>query len=163
MKPPLKNSLSKSLLFNSTLVLLLLLISLVGSFLWLEQIDYRRNIEQIKADFMKQNREMVKLEVNDVLEYVRFRDDGLLARTKEVVKNRVVNASAIIEHLYTERSPVTGKEEILYEIVETVRLLNLNRSSDYIFINSLEGVNLLYTPNPDLEGKHLQFSRLLIR
>lgn len=155
MISPLKNSLSKSLLFNSVLVLLLMFISLVGSFLWLEQIDYRRNIEQFTEDFMKQNRERVQLEVNDVLEYVRFRDNELLERTKEVVKDRVVNAYAITEQLYSEMSPETEKEEVLRKIVETVRLLNLNRTSDYIFINSLEGVNLLYPPNPGLEGNNL--------
>lgn len=155
MKPPLNNSLSKSLMLNSTLVLLLLLVSLSGSFLWLERIDYLRNIEQLESDFMQQNRERVKLEVNDVLEYARFRDNGLLERTKEIVKTRVVNASAIIDQLYSEMSPATPDEEILRTIIETVRLLNLNRTSDYIFINSLDGVSLLYTPNPDLEGQNL--------
>src|SRR6056297_1582913 len=136
MKPPLGNSLSKSLFINSTMVLLLLFVSLSGSFLWLERVDYRRNIEQLEYDFMQQNRERVKVEVNDVIEYARFRDNGLLERTKTGVKTSVVNARAIIEQIYTDMEPFSEKDEILNKAIETVSLLNLNRRSNYIFINS---------------------------
>ena len=129
MKPPLNTSLSRSLLINSAVVLLILFISLSGSFLLLERADYRRNIEQLESEFFQQTRERVKLEVNDVLEYVRFRDNGLQERTKIGVKNRVTNACAIIEHIYADMSPSSGKEEILDEVVSTVRLLNLNRTT----------------------------------
>lgn len=155
MKPPLNTSLSKSLLINSTVVLLILFISLSGSFLLLERADYRRNIEQLESEFFTQNRERVRVEVNDVLEYVRFRDNGLLERTKTGVKNRVTNARAIIEYIYSDMSPTSGQNEILDEIITTVRLLNLNRNSDYIFINSLDGEILLYPPDQGLEGSNL--------
>ena len=155
MKPPLGNSLSKSLFINSTMVLLLLFLSLSGSFLWLERIDYLRNIEQLETDFMQQNRERVKVEVNDVIEYARFRDTGLLERTKTGVKTRVTNAAAIIENIYTDMEASSEKAEILQEVIQTVRLLNLNRSSDYIFINTLEGGNILYPPDSNLEGGNL--------
>ena len=155
MKPLTQNSLSKSLFINSIMGLLLLFITLAGSFLWLERVEYRRTIEELESAFLQQNKEMVRGEVNDVFEYVRFRDNGLMERIKTGVQSRVSNASAVVKQIYSEMSPSAGEDEILEEIINTVRLLSLNRSSDYIFINSLEGESLLNPPNPSLEGSNL--------
>lgn len=152
MKSPLPISLSKSLLIQSTVVLLLLFVLLAGSFLWVEHADYQRNIVELESAFMQENRRRVKSEVNDVLEYARFRDDGLLARTKSEVKERVTTASAVVEQIYSDLSPAVPENEILEQAVKTIRLLTLDRSSDYIFINSLEGESLLYPPDPSIEG-----------
>ncbi len=155
MKPFTHNSLSKSLFINSIIGLLLLFITLAGSFLWLERVEYRRTIEELESDFLQQNKEMVRGEVNDVFEYVRFRDNGLMERIKTGVKSRVNNACAVVEQIYSEMAPFAGRDEILEEIVESIRLLSLDRSSDYIFINSLEGESLLNPFTPTLEGSNL--------
>ena len=155
MKPFTQNSLSKSLFVNSIVGLLLLFITLAGSFLWLQRIEYRRATNQLETEFLQQNKDMVRGEVNDVFEYVRFRDNGLMERIKTGVKSRVSNAYAVVEQLYSELSPSAARDEILAEIVEAIRLLSLNRSSDYIFINSLEGESLLNPFTPSLEGSNL--------
>ncbi len=155
LKNPFKDSLANSLFINTSIVLLLLLISLVGLFLWLEKLDYQRDIERFESDFMQENREMVKAEVNDVLEYVKFRDNGLLAQTKNNVKSRVENVYAIIEQMYTNMHANYSENEVIKEIVETIQPLNLNKSAHYFFINSLDGYSILYPPDPSLEGKNL--------
>ncbi|MFW5710426.1 MAG: cache domain-containing protein [Spirochaetota bacterium] len=155
MKPFTQNSLSKTLFINSIIGPLLLFITLAGSFLWLERVDYRRTTKELESDFLQKNKEMVRGEVNDVFEYVRFRDNGLMERIKTDVKSRVSNACTVVEQIYSEMSPYAGRDEILEEIVETIRLLSLGHSSDYIFINSLEGESLLNPFTPSLEGSNL--------
>ncbi|MFW5726956.1 MAG: cache domain-containing protein [Spirochaetia bacterium] len=155
MKPFTQNSLSKTLFINSIIGPLLLFITLAGSFLWLERVDYRRTTKELESDFLQKNKEMVRGEVNDVFEYVRFRDNGLMERIKTGVKSRVSNACTVVEQIYSEMSPYAGRDEILEEIVETIRLLSLGHSSDYIFINSLEGESLLNPFTPSLEGSNL--------
>ncbi len=155
MNSPFNNSLSKSLFINTSIVLLLLLISLAGSFLWLERLDYQRNIENFETEFMQKNRDLVKNEIKDVLKYVQFRDDGLLTRTRNQVKTRVENVYTILEYVYERMPPSSSKKEIITEIVKTIKPLNFNNSEQYIFINSLDGRSILYPPDPGMENTNL--------
>lgn len=155
MSSAFNNSLSKSLFINTSIVLLLLLFSLAGSFLWLERLDYQRNIENFETEFMQENRDLVKNEVKDVLQYVQFRDGGLLTRTKNQVKSRVENVYQILEYVHEKMPPSSSQEEIVTEIVKTIKPLNFNNSEQYFFINSLDGMSILYPPDPGMENTNL--------
>jgi TM2 domain-containing membrane protein YozV len=63
------NSFSRTLFINTTLLLIILLITVIGSWLWLEYMENQRNTEEYRSQFMQTKREQVQLEVGHVLDY----------------------------------------------------------------------------------------------
>lgn len=150
-----KNSFSRTLFINTTLLLIILLITVIGSWLWLEYMENQRNTEEYRSQFMQTKREQVQAEVGHVLDYMQFRDAGLHERTRMQVKDQVDDVFSLLQAIYEEMSPEYSNEEILTRIVDSVRMLNRNRDFHYYFINSLDGTAVLYPPDPRIEGTNM--------
>ena len=150
-----RNSFSRTLFINTSILLIILLITVIGSWLWLEYMENQRNTEEYRSRFMQEKREQVQVEVERVLDYMQFRDAGLNDRTRMQVKGQVDDVYSLIEAIYEEMASDRNDDEILTRIVESVRMLNRNRDFHYYFINSLNGAAILYPPDSGFEGTNL--------
>jgi PAS domain S-box-containing protein/putative nucleotidyltransferase with HDIG domain len=160
IKNYLKNiSISKAIFINTFIISLLLIIAF-GSFLVYREVQiYHSESETIKNKLIKKNKEIIRNQVNDVIDYIYYKKSHLEKRTKEKLKNRVYEAYSISMHLYKiykDQLPLNDLKKIIIESLRTIRYdVQQNDASGYFFATSLKGIEKLFADRPEFEGKNV--------
>lgn len=88
-------------------------------------------------------------------EYIEYRENQLEELIRENLKTNVDQAYEIALHIYNKNKNTLSKEAIKQRIKEAVSAFRFNSHKRYIFINTLDGVGVLYPRNPEFEGRSL--------
>ena len=133
-------------------ICLLLLIFLI----YLHNIStYQKDVNNLKKTFIKQNKEIINSEVNRVYKYIVHEKSNSEERLKESVKNRVNEVHSIITANYNKYKDIETKEQITQRIKDILRNYRYNNKQGYFFINNFDGLNVLHSLNPSLEGTNI--------
>ena len=135
---------------------LILLLSLGISIISIDVIrtyrEFNTRVDKMRVDYIEQQKEMVKREANrfvDELAGAKQRETNL---AKDKVKHRVLDAYNIVKNIYLQNKSDKTDAEIQKVIIDALREMRFSGGNGYYFVISLDGIKLLSTYNPMLEG-----------
>ncbi len=117
--------------------------------------DFHVRAEQIRADYIVRQKEMVKQEVDRVVAVINHEKEQSEAVTKEKVKSRIYEAHAIAQYIYQQNKTSKSKTEIKQMIIDALRPIRFAKGSGYYFATRLDGVEVLFADKPEIEGLNL--------
>lgn len=140
-----------SILFVSFLASVLLASFWVGS----EYLHYRSLAEEMETDYIRSQENLLKSEVDRVIDYIEQEKDHTETRLKADIRSRVYQAYAVMEGIYQRHRGRTPANDIQSMLIETLRDMHFNDGRGYYFATGLDGVGRLFADKPELEGRSL--------
>ncbi len=152
---PLKLSISRIFLIHMALVGVISVFSL--GYLWVtsEWSRFEKEATSLRASYLESQKETLKREVNQALNFVNYMKSQTERRLQESIKGRVNEAYAIIENIYLKERDIKNTEEIEELIKQALRSLRYNDGRGYYFAFTLEGVETLFEIRPEMEGTNM--------
>jgi PAS domain S-box-containing protein len=117
--------------------------------------DFSVRAEQIRADYIVQQKTLIKHEVDRVIAMIHHEKAQSEIITKAKIKSRVYEAYAIAQHIYQQNKAAKSQGEIQQMIVDALRPIRFEDGSGYYFATRLDGVEILFADKPELEGLNL--------
>jgi len=117
--------------------------------------DFHVRAEQIRADYIVRQQEMIKQEVDQVVVMINYEKKQSEVVTKEKIKSRIYEAHAIAQHIYQQNKASKSTNEIKQKIIDALRPIRFAEGSGYYFATRLDGVEVLFADKPEIEGSNL--------
>jgi len=111
--------------------------------------------EQIKANYNTQQKKIIKDKVMEVVNTINYEKNKARTLTKKIIKSRVLEAHSIAENIYINNKSVKTEDEIKKMITDALRAIKYQNGSGYFYATDLNGTGVLFTANPELEGRNL--------
>ncbi len=145
-----------SLLFFGLMILATLFTVLIAGLVFFS--DYsrlREETEVIRRQYTDAQKNLIKEEVNKAFHYIQYMQSIRERRLRETIKNRTMEAHAIGTHLVEKYRGKLPPEKIKSLIIEALRAIRFHDGRGYYFATDHNGVEILFTDRPELEGKNL--------
>ena len=151
------DSMSLSIIFSRHLLVGLVLAFVIISFFWIQsQLSaFHRDSENLRRTLLKTHKSILRNQVNNALEILSFHHSHIKKSLRRELKSRVREAHTIATNLYENNKDRFTADEIKTMITEALRDIRFNDGRGYYFIVNLEGTEILYPVNPELEGRNL--------
>jgi len=120
-----------------------------------KNMSLNKELETLKKDYLKKNREIIKNEVDKVYDYILHKKSNSEDELKQNLKNRVNEAYNLVNYIYEKYKNKESKEQIINRIKDSLRAIRFNDNRGYFYINSFDGKNILHPINPEFENKLL--------
>lgn len=141
--------------FAFAALLITFLVGTVGTWLITDNIhSIETDIARFEKEYIHQQEEKLRDEVHTQLARITSRRDGQNTLLEQRLRNRVEEALAMADNLYTSMQGRVSEQEIRAIIREAIRPMRFNEKQGYIFILTLDGEAILYPANPEIEGKN---------
>ena len=142
---------------------LLLFSSLSGLFLFIlgwiwiynEYAKFDQESKSLRNKFITEHKETLTQNTKECVDYIDFKISQSEEIIKKNLKTNVDQAHAIALYIYTKNKHTLSKQEIQKRIKEAISAFKFNSQKRYVFINTLEGIGVLYPRNPEREGQSL--------
>jgi two-component system cell cycle sensor histidine kinase/response regulator CckA len=142
------------ILFIASLVLLTVVIVVLQ--VTRSRHKFNQQAETMRVDYVKQQKVMIKLEVERLVKRINYQRSRAEQLTREIVRQRVYEACDIALNIYQQNKTRRTAIEIKAMIVDALRPIRFNQKSGYFFIFSRnDGMNILFADKPELEGMFL--------
>ena len=119
------------------------------------QRSFAQNAEKLRVEYIAQQKEIVKREVLRVVETIDYHRSLRQQKTRDIVRERVYEAWSIARNIFQQNRSSKTKPEIKKMILEALRPVRFARETGYYFITRLDGVEVLFSDKPELEGTNL--------
>lgn len=139
------------------MIMVAFLASALVSAIWVvqEYSKFNRDMLVLKSNYITQQKEMVKREVERAVNYIEYRKRRTEEDLKANLRMRVYEAVAIAQGIYEKYATGDNDTEVKKLIREALRPLRFNKGRGYFFIYDIKGNNVLLPINPELEGQNL--------
>ena len=129
---------------------------IITFFLYSEkQLLLEEEKRQIKIKFIKNNKEIIKKDVDKLHEFIKITQEDTERRLKKHLKNRVYEAHKIAMSIYNKNKNKKTDEEIKQKIKDALVHIRFNEGRGYYFIHSIDNFECILLPvNRKLEGKN---------
>ncbi len=128
--------------------------SSITLFLYFEkQTELKKEQEYIKAEFIKQNEEEVKKQVENLYTFITRVQKKTEDKLKESIRQKVLEANNIALRIYNENKDTKSKNEIIKMIKDAIVDIRFNDGRGYIFIYTFDYDCILLPINRANEGK----------
>ena len=138
---------------------IIFLIGIGGSIVAIDIIDSYRDFhfraDQMRADYTARQKQIIKHEVERVVDMIRYEKSQSERIAKSEIKARIYEAYAIAQNIYQKNKNAKNKEEIQKLLLDAISPIRFEQGRGYYFISRLDGVALLFPSKPELEGKNL--------
>jgi two-component system cell cycle sensor histidine kinase/response regulator CckA len=138
------------------------IISLTGigvSIVAIDVIDSHREFnfraDQMRADYIARQKQIIKQEVNRVVDLISYEKTQSEILTRKKIKSRVYEAYSIAQHIYQQNKTAKSQAEIQKMILDALRPIRFEYGSGYYFATRLDGVEMLFADKPEMEGLNL--------
>nr|NJM02731.1 response regulator [Desulfobacula sp.] len=148
-------SIKKLLLQNMLLVTFISFAVLYLLWIQNEYTAFKEESAAIKDKFVEKEKERLKSEVQNVLEYVRYMRHQTDKRLRVSIQDRVDEACAVAMNIYTENKDIKSGDEIKKMIRDALRPIRFSRGRGYYFAFNADGVEELFADRPEMEGKDM--------
>lgn len=141
--------------FLSGSIAIITIFLLITAYFWITN-KYKRlrneyTISQI--EFVESQKKLIKNETERAIEYINFNMKQSEHKLKKRIQNRVENAYVTINNIYKQNKKSKTDKEIEKMILDALRPIRFNNSC--YFITKMDGTEILFPRNPDVEGKKL--------
>lgn len=146
----------RSTMVWSMITVALLAVGLVGAILVIQEYN-RFEIEslELKERYLAEQKALIKQEVDQVVDYVRYQRSTTEDLLKKELKDQVERAHAIAANIHDRYRQSKSSEEIKEMIREALRPIRFYDGRGYFFIYDMQGNNVLLPFSPQLEGRNL--------
>jgi len=147
-----KNRFSRIILISFQLITVISI--LVTGIFWIGGVigKYREEIVQVKSNYTDKQKSLVKLEIEEVVDYIKYNRSIAEESLKEDIKERLYEAHDITSFIYEQNAATKSISEIKQLVKDALRPIRFNNGRGYYFACSLEGIDELYPVYPELEG-----------
>ena len=136
----------------------ILIFSLLITYIVIEQknIALKKEIANLKNEYLEKNKSYVKNEVDRVFDSINYEINKSEESLKIFLKEKVYEAHNIAINIYKEESNLVknehahSSEHVFNTIKHALGGMIYNDGRGYIFINNINGVNLLQPLNKDI-------------
>ena len=135
------------------------LIALAGIIVAIDIVTSYRNfnyrVDKMRTDYLEQQKQMIKREVERVVDMINYEKAQSEAMAKIHVKSRAYKVYNIVQNIYEQNKGLRRDSEIKKMIVDVLRPVLSNGGSEYFIIDSLSGKNIFYPTHPSLECQNI--------
>lgn len=137
-------------------ILIIIILSAIVTYLFTVQNQerYEKEIKDIREDFIKTNKLNIKIQVEKMSQIIENERKDSISHLKSHVKNEVIKAHTIASNIYKNNKNL-DKKILKKLIIDTLRDVRYDNGKGYLFIYTLEGINVLHPIKPEIEGKNL--------
>ena len=136
------------------ILFVIIISSSITLFLYFEkQTELKKEQEYIKSEFIKQNEEEVKKQVENLYTFITRIQKKTEDKLRENIRQRVHEANNIALRIYNENKNTKSKEEIIKMIKDAIVDIRFNDRRGYIFIYTFDYDCILLPINRANEGK----------
>lgn len=141
------------LLFTSLSSLMLIIIGSI--WIYNEYTKFYEESNSLRDKYINEHKGMLIDNTKKCIDYIEYRENQLEELIRENLKSNVDQAHEIALHIYNKNKNVSSPKEIETRIKEAISAFRFNSKKRYVFINTMDGVGVLYPRNPEREGKSL--------
>lgn len=141
------------MLFSSLLSLVLIVIGWIWIYNEYKQFDLESN--SLRDRYIEEHKDILIQNTKKCIDYIDFRENQAEENIRENLKKNVDQAYEIALHIYNKNKDKLSERDIKERVKEAVSAFKFNSNKRCIFINTLEGVGVLYPRNPHWEGLSL--------
>ena len=117
--------------------------------------DIQIHKDKIKQNFIIENKNIIKNNVDTIVQYIEDEKILALEDIKLDMKHRVYNGHKVMSSIYKYYKDEKSKEEITKLIKNILHDIKFNNNRGYFFIYEEDGKNILNPEFKNLEGKNL--------
>ncbi|RXQ93994.1 hypothetical protein EO244_10505 [Ancylomarina salipaludis] len=148
-------SIGKAYLFLFSSLSSLVLIVIGGIWIYNEYAKFELESNSLRDMYIEEHKDMLIQNIKKSIDYIEFREKRSEETIKENLKTNVDQAYEIALYIYNKNKHTLSKKALQKRIKEAISAFRFNSGKRYIFINSLDGVGVLYPNNPEWEGQSL--------
>ena len=140
----------------TTLAMLFITIIIMGG-LWIftSYLNFNRESEQLKIQYIASQRELVQKEVEKVIEEIEYHKSKTEENLRKSTRERVYEAYNIAMNIYEQNKEDKDKKEIESLIAKTFSGVTYNNGRGYYFGGRVEDQTLLFADRSEFEGKKM--------
>jgi signal transduction histidine kinase len=132
-----------------------MLIIIGGIWIYNEYTKFYEESNSLRDKYINEHKGILIDNTKKCIDYIEYRENQSEELIKENLKSNVDQAHEIALHIYNKNKNILSKKEIKGRIKEAISAFRFNSKKRYIFINTMDGVGVLYPRNPEWEGKSL--------
>ncbi|MBW1727269.1 MAG: cache domain-containing protein [Deltaproteobacteria bacterium] len=117
--------------------------------------EFNFRADQMRADYIARQKQIIKQEVNRVVDLISYEKTQSEILTRQKIKSRVYEAYSIAQHIYQQNKTAKSEAEIQKMILDALRPIRFEYGSGYYFVTRLDGVEMLFADKPEMEGLNL--------
>ncbi len=117
--------------------------------------DFETLKSNVKKAFIEERKSDIKHAVQNINRLIINQNQKSTQTLKKTVRERVYNAYEIVQKVYSQYKDTKTKKEIIEIIKEILRPIRYDNGTGYIFMASLQGVDILFPVMPQIEGKDI--------
>ena len=117
--------------------------------------DLNFRADQMRADYIDQQKQMIKQEVERVVDMIRYEKAQSESLTRAKIKSRVYEAYSIAQNIYQQNKTTKSEAEIQQMIMDALRPIRFENGNGYYFATRLDGGKMLFNDKPQMEGLNL--------
>jgi len=148
-------SIGKAYLFLFSSLSSLVLIVIGGIWIYNEYAQFTLESNSLRDQFIEEHKNILVENTKKSIDYIEFRENQSEETIKENLKTNVDQAYEIALHIYNKNKGILSEKAIQNRIKEAISAFRFNSKKRYVFINTLDGVGVLYPKNPEYEGRSL--------
>ena len=144
------------LLFGGFALSLILIVSGIGYFVTVRDYErFRMEAEHLREEHIAGQRQQLKEQVEQVVDFIQYNCAQAEERLKNSVKDRTYEAFTIATNLWQMNGGRASEQELRNIITNALRPIRFNHGRGYFFATSLDGVEILFSDRPELEGQSM--------
>ena len=116
---------------------------------------FEKDAQKLQIEYLDSKKKMLQNEVARFVDYINIKRVQAYAQTQDMVKLRVKEAHKLANDLYIKYKDIKTDEQIQEIIIEALRTLRYENGKGYYFITRLDGVEMLFSDKPQMEGKNM--------
>ena len=117
--------------------------------------EFNFRADQMRADYIARQKQIIKQEVNRVVDLISYEKTQSEILTRKKIKSRVYEAYSMAQHIYQQNKTAKSQAEIQKMILDALRPIRFEYGSGYYFATRLDGVEMLFADKPEMEGLNL--------
>ncbi|MBV1788722.1 cache domain-containing protein [Marinobacterium sp. D7] len=138
-----------------TSIVTLMALLVIALYLGRSYFESERRLAAIEAEIIEQNKQLLRREMNSVVDDLRFTYAQAETQLREESKSQVEQAWSIANAIYRQEVGIHGAASAAALIRETLRDIRFFHGRGYYFIDDQEGRCVLLPTAPHLEGGSL--------
>lgn len=150
-----KLSISKAYFLLFLVLTVTFLVGIGGIWIYKEISDFNHDSKKIRSELLSEQKQILINKTKECIDFIDYQNTQSESRTKERLRNFVSQAHAIASNIYNENKGKLSDREIKKRIKQAITPLRFSNDRGYVFINTVQGVGVLYPFSKKKEGQNL--------
>lgn len=116
------------------------------------QQKFQDDSHKMQENYINSQKTLLENEVNHFIEQIKSKREEAYANAQLNIRDRVYEAHDLATRLYEKNKGKLSDSQIQALIIESLRSLRFDDNRGYYFITRLDGVAMLFSDRPNMEG-----------